>query len=129
MTKLLHKLTHLTFPALQLIKGVYPRSQCITTAQIPKYYHLTAGLKVHQSISVGANAACTPIRQGFPVNNSKHSYGEVNSAICHSRGCQSFSREGKGQKFRCKRKTNLWNRDRVGLSIIILMSGAQKPCA
>lgn len=93
MTKLLDKLTHLTFPALQLIKGVYPRSQHIVTARIPKYYHLTAGLKVHQTIGVGTKVACMPIRQGFTVNS--HSCGEVNPVICHARGCQPLNREGK----------------------------------
>lgn len=114
MTKVLHKLTHLIFSALWLIKRVYPRSQYIMTAQFPKYNPSTAGLKVHQTIIVGPNAACTPIRQGFTVNNSSHSYWEVNPVICHSRGYQSLSREGKGQKFRFKRKRNLWDRDNSG---------------
>lgn len=111
MTKLLHKHTHLTFPALQLIKGVYPRSQYITTAQISKYYHIAAGLKVHQTISVGNNEACTPIRKASLWTIAVKALGRwilwsaTQEAVSHS------AWGGKVQKFRFKRKRNLWDRD------------------
>ena len=44
---------------------VYPRSQYIMTAHISNYYHLTTGLKVYQTSSVGPKAGCTHIRQIF----------------------------------------------------------------